>query len=111
MSPDTQDTAALVISELLTNAVLHGRDKMTLAIVYTGPALEIVVTDHGKAKAANPPTDPDEHGRGLDIVAAITRDLQVEKTSHGWRTRAHMDLAPAETHAQPMALAPQTLSA
>src|SRR4051812_36498964 len=69
MSADAQTTAKLVISELLTNAVLHGHDVMTLAIARTGPTLEITVTDHGQPKTAIAPTDPDEHGRGLAIVA------------------------------------------
>ncbi|KQV13540.1 hypothetical protein ASC99_33595 [Kitasatospora sp. Root107] len=93
MSADAQATAKLVISELLTNAVLHGHDVMTLAIACTGPTLEITVTDHGQPKTAiPPPSDPDEHGRGLAIVAAVTHDLQIDETPRGWRTRAHMKL-------------------
>ncbi|WP_457029714.1 ATP-binding protein [Kitasatospora sp. P5_F3] len=92
MSADAQATAKLVISELLTNAVLHGHDVMTLAIARTGPTLEITVTDHGQPKTATAPTDPDEHGRGLAIVAAVTHDLQIDETPRGWRTQARMKL-------------------
>lgn len=92
MSPDEQGTAELVISELLTNAVMHGHDEMTLAIALTGSILEITVTDHGEPKSPTPPSDLDEHGRGLAIVAAVSRDLRVDEMDAGWRAQARIEL-------------------
>lgn len=94
MDADSQATAELVVSELLTNAVLHGRDTMTLAIARTCFTLDITVTDHGETKGTVPHAEPDEHGRGLEIVGALTRDFRVEQTPSGWRARARMDLGP-----------------
>lgn len=92
MSVDEQSTAALVISELLTNAVQHGRDEMTLVVVRTGFALGITVVDHGEAAETAAGGDPDEHGRGLAIVTAVARDVCIDETATGWRTLARMDL-------------------
>ncbi|MFF3349667.1 ATP-binding protein [Streptomyces sp. NPDC002779] len=83
MDADDRSTAELVISELLTNAALHGRGTMTPAIGRTGPTLEMSVTDHGQPKAAIPPAEPHEHGRGLAIVAAVTHDLRIDETPRG----------------------------
>ncbi|MEV4333648.1 ATP-binding protein [Streptomyces sp. NPDC049597] len=104
MSDDEQSTAALVISELLTNAVIHGHDQMTLQVALTTSELEIMVTDHGRPKNSAPPGDPEEHGRGLSLVAALTHDLRIDQMATGWRTRARIDLAtapPATASARP----------
>lgn len=92
LSTDETQAAELLISELLTNAVEHGRGEMTLAVARTASALEITVADHGEAARSTSPGDPDEHGRGLAIVAAIAQDLSIDKTPEGWRTLARMAL-------------------
>ncbi|MFE6337544.1 ATP-binding protein [Streptomyces sp. NPDC057798] len=92
LDADARTTAELVISELLTNAVLHGRGMMTLTITRTDPKLHLSVTDHGQPRTATPPAEPDEHGRGLAIVAAVTHDLRIDETPAGWCIRACMNL-------------------
>nr|WSY56242.1 ATP-binding protein [Streptomyces sp. NBC_00886] len=93
MSTDEQGTAELVISELLTNAVRHGHDEMTLLVARTDSTLDITVVDHGEAAQTTAAvSDPDEHGRGLAIVAAVTRELCIDATATGWRTLARIDL-------------------
>ncbi|MFF4052760.1 ATP-binding protein [Streptomyces chartreusis] len=92
LNTDETQAAELVISELLTNAVEHGHDKMTLGVARTGSALEITVADHGQAARSTSLGDPDEHGRGLAIVAAIAQDLSIDKTAGGWRTLARIAL-------------------
>ncbi|GGW74935.1 hypothetical protein GCM10010350_69620 [Streptomyces galilaeus] len=92
MGAEDRATAGLVISELLTNAVLHGREVMTLAVTRAGRVLDISVTDHGRPGATTATCDPDEHGRGLSIVAAVAQDLRIEQAPQGWRVRVRMHL-------------------
>ncbi|MDH6581474.1 anti-sigma regulatory factor (Ser/Thr protein kinase) [Streptomyces sp. SAI-133] len=92
LSTDEAQSAELVISELLTNAVEHGRADMTLAVARTASDLEITVIDHGHAAKSATINDPDEHGRGLAIVAALTHNLSIDRTADGWHTLARIVL-------------------
>ncbi|GGO91669.1 ATP-binding protein [Wenjunlia tyrosinilytica] len=70
--------AALITSELVTNAVLHGRTE-TVAVYLAEcgtaaePQLLIAVTDQSPAAvpSACPPTTAEEHGRGLLILQCV----------------------------------------
>ncbi|MFF9212868.1 MULTISPECIES: ATP-binding protein [unclassified Streptomyces] len=67
----------LIVTELLTNALLHsGTTEIGLQITVDAGTLHISVRD-GMPGAANPhPThEHAESGRGLQIVAALVRDL------------------------------------
>ncbi|MFI1097060.1 ATP-binding protein [Streptomyces sp. NPDC020917] len=70
------DSAALVLSELMTNAVRHGRVPgrgIGTRFVRQGNGLRIEVHDCGDAKPElQSPADDSEHGRGLALVEAIT---------------------------------------
>ncbi|MEV7965796.1 ATP-binding protein [Sphaerisporangium sp. NPDC088356] len=72
---DLVDDVTLVVTELLTNAVLHARPPITLTLRLNGNVLTGAVTDHGdiwpNGDGPGCPED-DEHGRGLQIVAALT---------------------------------------
>ncbi|MEV6011301.1 ATP-binding protein [Streptomyces sp. NPDC051976] len=77
--PDAADDALLVISELATNAVVHALPPVVLRMWRLPadrgcPVLCIEVTDAGLATAPACTDDllPDEHGRGLSIVHALT---------------------------------------
>ncbi|MGP3925335.1 ATP-binding protein [Streptomyces sp. 8N616] len=79
LSQDVADDALLVISELLTNAVVHALPPTALRLSWTWidgrSALRIEVTDAGPAHPAGQPADeldPDEHGRGIGIVTALS---------------------------------------
>ncbi|WP_175409898.1 ATP-binding protein [Streptomyces sp. TRM64462] len=76
---DLTDSAELVVSELVTNAVVHGRPPVCLTLTWVETAaprpsaLHIDVEDHGSTPdtlGAVPPPDA-EHGRGLVLVDAI----------------------------------------
>ena len=66
------DDLVLMTSELVTNAMLHGRPPIDLRLRFTGTEVVLEIQD----RAAYRPhrrraEDDDEHGRGLQIVAAL----------------------------------------
>jgi CheY-like chemotaxis protein len=66
------DAGELVVSELVTNAVSHGRSRCELRLGLTEGALRIEVAD----RSSSTPdllvtTGRDEHGRGLVLVSAV----------------------------------------
>ncbi|GAA0909353.1 ATP-binding protein [Streptomyces thermoalcalitolerans] len=75
---DAAEDVLLVVSELVTNALVHARPPATLRLrrVPDGAcrAVRVEVTDQGPAAPPEPcaAPDPDEHGRGLGIVAALS---------------------------------------
>ncbi|MEU5364476.1 ATP-binding protein [Streptomyces sp. NPDC005925] len=80
---DTCDTAALVVSELVTNAIVHTASTHIVCELHDGDdLLRIAVRDEGcapgqpHAPAGQRPED--EHGRGL---------LLVDTLCHAWGTR------------------------
>ncbi|MFP1628514.1 ATP-binding protein [Streptomyces sp. 5K101] len=86
--PDTEsDVVELIIGELAANAAQHGRSDMTLRLSLTAGALRISVTDSGDDTEPRPPRsqDPDEHGRGLDLVALLAHETHVHQDTRGRR--------------------------
>jgi anti-sigma regulatory factor (Ser/Thr protein kinase) len=74
--------ALLIVSELVTNAVRHGRPEIVLAIEQGDGRLRIAVRDHGDALPIVPAGQPSidrPTGRGLLIVAATATDWGVER--------------------------------
>lgn len=72
-STSTIDTAKLLVSELVTNAAVHGAGNIALAIARIPTLLRVEVTDAGTNPVRplrDSPID-DEYGRGLHIVAAL----------------------------------------
>ncbi|MFD7877425.1 ATP-binding protein [Streptomyces sp. NPDC059766] len=76
--PEIVEDALLVVSELLTNAVVHALPPAQLRLTWIREpglhTLRIEVTDSGPAYGAERPQDgidPDEHGRGEQIVHAL----------------------------------------
>jgi anti-sigma regulatory factor (Ser/Thr protein kinase) len=78
------DDAALVVTELATNAVLHTGSPFTVAVRCEGPSLRISVSD------ANPtlpvlgdPSKMDRFGRGLGMVERLSDQWGVEPLPGG----------------------------
>ena len=72
-SPEMVSTASLVVSELVTNAVLYGYGLATLHLVRDGDGLIIEVADHSAAlPAPRIAHDESEIGRGLHIIEAVS---------------------------------------
>lgn len=81
------DTAALLVSELVTNAVRYGQPMITARMRNGNGAVEVVVTDCGDAIPMAPgDTRPDPHqrgGRGLFIVAELSSEWGIDRLQPG----------------------------
>jgi anti-sigma regulatory factor (Ser/Thr protein kinase) len=73
---EAADDVLLVTSELCTNALVHALPPATLRVsrvlVEGRGAVRVDVTDPGPAAPTARALDPDEHGRGIDIVTTIS---------------------------------------
>ena len=87
----------LVVSELATNAVLHGRPPMELHVTCTRGRLRVEVEDAAPLDDAPRPSAaiPDTfatQGRGLDIVAAFSHETGVTHRAGGKSVWAEWEL-------------------
>ena len=82
--PALLDDAQLAVSELVTNAYLHGASGIALELEQQGDAIVLAVRD-GSAVVPRPRVaEPGaENGRGLAILAAVTEDWGVEQEQGG----------------------------
>jgi anti-sigma regulatory factor (Ser/Thr protein kinase) len=108
-APDAVDAATLVVSELVTNALVHCDDAgpLTLGLELAATALTVWVADGAPTipaqRAALPGDldgDPDgdlaEGGRGLSIVAQLAERWEVEPQQAGKRVVAVLPVATVE---------------
>jgi anti-sigma regulatory factor (Ser/Thr protein kinase) len=78
LSPDLLATAELLLSEVVTNAVIHGRTAVTVEAVVRPAGLRVDVTDDGAGHPrVRPRDDAVPSGRGLHIVAVLAADWGV----------------------------------
>ena len=90
------DTAVLLISELVTNAVLHARADgscVALSLEIRGSRLRIEVHD-GDLRGPQPrtPSAHDESGFGFVLVNALADNWGVRKTAAGKAVWAELDI-------------------
>ena len=92
--PVDADAATLVVSELVTNAVLHAQSALVLKLGAADQTLVISVED--RAPAFDPEDSPGRPGggRGLAIVAAVAEEWGVEPTGEGKRVWCRLALTP-----------------
>ncbi|GKQ38190.1 ATPase [Streptomyces sp. A012304] len=103
---DTCDTAALVISELVTNAIVHTASGVVVCELIDGDDLvRIAVRDEGCAPGEphpSPQRPEEEHGRGLFLVDALCRSWGAQEHGPGLLVWAdlprHPDTAPTESY-------------
>jgi hypothetical protein len=77
------DTALVLVSELVTNAVLHTAARAELRILERGAVLRVEVEDHVARIPASPPTPGAHGGFGLRIVAAMANRWGTEPSEDG----------------------------
>jgi anti-sigma regulatory factor (Ser/Thr protein kinase) len=78
------DDAVLLVSELVTNSVLHGGPPVVVAVDCDEATLQVRVRDGSPALPA--PRDAaqgDENGRGLALVAEMSDDWGVDSEKDG----------------------------
>ncbi|MFE5194226.1 ATP-binding protein [Streptomyces sp. NPDC057651] len=85
---DTCDAAALVISELVTNAIVHTASSRIVCELHDGDdRVRIAVRDEGWAPGEPHPArrvaPEEEHGRGLLLVAAVSTAWGAQETGPG----------------------------
>lgn len=81
---DTGDSAVLIASELVTNAVLHARTSVTLRVEAQGPTVRIEVFDENPRLPVMAPCPTNAtSGRGLALVTALATAWGMENRRDG----------------------------
>jgi len=70
---------ALVVSELVTNAIVHGGEPLELHLRSKGTGLQVRVNDQGTWKQPEQPPGAGEGCRGLALVRALSSGWGVEQ--------------------------------
>ncbi|MFI8345932.1 ATP-binding protein [Streptomyces sp. NPDC085596] len=96
---DTCDSAVLVMSELVTNAIVHtASSRVVCELLDHDGLVRIAVRDEGCAPGEPHPAQqrPDEeHGRGLLLVAALCRAWGAQEHGPGLLVWAELERSPA----------------
>jgi anti-sigma regulatory factor (Ser/Thr protein kinase) len=82
---DVRDTALLLATELLSNAVEHGGGSTFLDATIESEVVRLEVSDHNP-RMPSPAADPgelDERGRGMLLIAALSSRWGAERRERG----------------------------
>ena len=78
LPPAARDSLELLVSELATNAVIHGGTPFRLAVARHTSTVIVEVSDAGTGEVSlHDPAASDPHGRGLRIVARLAESWGV----------------------------------
>ncbi|HKR50961.1 MAG TPA: ATP-binding protein [Pseudonocardiaceae bacterium] len=91
------DDVLLIVSELVTNAVVHAPgERVTVAVLLTAGDVWVAVIDQGPRRPlhAHAADADDEHGRGLVLVAALADRHEVQPAGTGTAVWACLKLPP-----------------
>jgi hypothetical protein len=76
-------SVSLVVSELVTNSTIHAGTDIALSISWSLDALRLTVRDNSPELLRQQYSEFDLHGRGLSIVASLSRAYGVLRTADG----------------------------
>ncbi|WP_320780788.1 ATP-binding protein [Streptomyces sp. CRN 30] len=96
------EEAALIVSELSSNAILHtasGREhgSFYLSLAVSPQVIALSVTDEGGADSApkaEHPGDDAVHGRGLNMVSVVAHRVVVHDSQDGYTVTAELYTGP-----------------
>jgi anti-sigma regulatory factor (Ser/Thr protein kinase) len=95
---DLEWTVTQIVSELATNAVIHARTDFAVTITASGPGVRIEVRDQSPKPPLPRHYDTEATtGRGLRLVAQMSRAWGVEQHSDGKTVWAEIALTLADT--------------
>jgi anti-sigma regulatory factor (Ser/Thr protein kinase) len=95
---DTIDDIELLVSELVTNAVLHARSDARVTMDHLGNRVRVTVTDHSPAPPRLREYGPEAvTGRGVFLVDRLAQDWGVEHwDDNGKNVWFELGVAPAD---------------
>jgi anti-sigma regulatory factor (Ser/Thr protein kinase) len=82
-SPPTADTTELLVSELVTNAVVHARSDVELTISNLGDRTLVEVRDASPRLPEPAPPALGPNGRGLHLVSMLASRWGSQRTATG----------------------------
>lgn len=92
---DLTEDAALLVTELVTNAIIHARTEVVLTVSRRDGGLDFAVTDHGEGTIRLESPDPTAvTGRGIFLLERLAPGWEVE--TDGATKTVHFSLAGLE---------------
>jgi hypothetical protein len=92
-------SVSLVVSELVTNSTIHAGTDIAVSIAWTLDALRLTVRDNSPELPRQEYSQFDLHGRGLSVVASLSRAYGVLPTADGGKVVWAVLNAPRATYA------------
>lgn len=96
MPADRIDRLAVAVSEVVSNAILHGNGSATMTITSSDTGLTVNVRDRGTGLTTRPaPTPPDAtqiDGRGLWLAERLCDQVRIDSSTRGTIVRLTMQL-------------------
>jgi anti-sigma regulatory factor (Ser/Thr protein kinase) len=106
---EAQDSIAVMVSELSTNALLHATGGFDVVVDRSEDSVAISVIDRGDGTPVlQSPKFSEPHGRGLRIVAALSDDWGISATPDGKAVWFRLNLPDSGTSASTDAVAAAT---
>ena len=76
---DTVEALLLMVSELVTNAVIHARTEIEVGVTVSRDNVLVTVHDLDLARPAQQPYSDRDGGRGLELVEALSDECALER--------------------------------